>query len=85
MFSTVKEMTYFSEIRVKNLKTKKEMKKSSVAAKKTNKKILKKRKREGFDSSVVEFDEESSVECRPHEKYCILHGKCSHSTDNCQD
>ena len=45
----------------------------------------KKRRKEDFDSSVVESSEESTKACCPNKKYCILYGKCSHSTDNCKD
>ena len=41
-----------------------------------------KRKREDSDSSVVESSEEFTEALRRTRKYCILHGKCSHSTDN---
>ena len=59
-------------------------KKSSAAAKKSLKKI-KKRKQEDSDSSVVESSEESTKARHPNKKYCILHGKCSHSTESCKD
>ena len=83
--STVKEMTDFFETRVENLEPKGKKKKASTAAKKTHKKSAKKRKREDSDSSVVESSQESSVEHRPNRKHCILHGKCSHSADNCKE
>ena len=51
--STIKEMTVFFETRVENLEPKEEKKVSSTAAKKSLKKI-KKRKMEDSDSSVVE-------------------------------
>ena len=82
--STIKKMTDFFETKVKNLVPKEE-KKSSAAAKKSHKKSTKKRKREDSDSSIVESSEEPFVECWPDWKYCILHGKCTHSTDNCKD
>ena len=66
------------------MQIKEDKKKSSVASKKA-KKSLKKRKREDSDSSVVESSDESTKARRPTRKYCILHGKCSHSTDNCYD
>ena len=40
---------------------------------------------EDSDSSVLESSEESTDARRPIRIYCILHGKCSHSTDNCKD
>ena len=83
--STIKERTDFFETRVENLEPKEEKKKSSAATKKTNKKNLKKRKKENSSSNVVESIEESSVERQPNKKYCIIHGKCSHSTDDCKD
>ena len=42
-------------------------------------------KREDSDSSVIEISEESTEARHPSKKYCILHGKCSHSTDYCKD
>ena len=60
--------------------------KSSVAAKKPKeKKSTKKRKSEDSDSSVVESSGDSCVENSTTKKYCIQHGKFSHSTDNCKD
>ena len=76
-------MTDFFETRVENLEPKKDKKKSSAAAKKS-KKSHKKRKREDSDSSVVESSKESTKARCPNKKYCILHGKCRHSTDNCK-
>ena len=75
-------MTDFFETGVENLEPREDRKKSSAVSKK---KALKKRKREESDSSVVESSEESTKACRPTRKYCILQGKCSHSTDNCND
>ena len=77
-------MTDFFESRVETLEPKKDKKKSSAAAKKL-KKSNKKRKREDSDSSVVESSEESTKTRCPNKKYCILQGKCSHSTDNCNN
>ena len=82
--STIKEMTDFFETKVENLEPKEDKKKSSVASKKSRK-SPKKRKREDSDSSVVEPSKELTEALRPVRKYCILHGKCSHSTDNCKD
>ena len=79
--STIKEM---SETRVENLETKEDRKKSSASSKKS-KKTLKKRKRKDSDSSFVEFSKESTKARHPTRKYCMLHEKCSHSTDNCND
>ena len=59
-------------------------KKSSAAAKRA-KKSTKKRKREESDSNVVESSRESTEARRPSKKYCILHGKCSHSTESWKD
>ena len=74
--STVKEMTDFSETRVENLEPKENKETSSAAAKKLkDKKSIKKRKQEDSDSSVIESSKDSSVEHRPVNKYCILHGK----------
>ena len=78
---TIKEMSDFFETRVENLEPREEMEKSSAASKKS-KKILKKRKREDSNSSVVESSKESTEARHPSKKYCILHGKCSHSTDS---
>ena len=82
--STIKEMTDFFETRVENIEPKEEEKKSLAAAKKSQKKA-KKTIREVSDFSVVVSKEESTVERRPNKKCCILHGKCSHSTDSCKD
>ena len=79
--STMKEMTDFFETRVENLEPKEDKRKSSAAAEKL-KKSYKKRKREDSDSSVIESSEESIEARRPNNNYCILHRKCSHSTDN---
>ena len=76
----------FFEIRVQNLEPKEDKKKFSVASKKSEKSHKKrKRKRDDSDSSVLECSEESTEARRPVKKYCILHGKCSHSTGNCKD
>ena len=82
--STIKEITDFFGTRVDNLDPKEDNKNSSVATKKI-KKSYKKRKREDSDYSVVESREEWTEARRPIRKYYILHGKCSHSTDNCKD
>ena len=82
--STIKELTDFFESRVENLGPKEDNKKSSSASKKLRK-ALKKRKRETSDYSVVESSDESTEARRPNKKYCILHSKCSHSTDSCKD
>ena len=82
--STIKEMTDFFETRVENLVSKKDKKKSLVASKKSHKNIMK-RDREDTNFSVVESSKESTEARRPIKTYCILHGKCSHSTDNCKD
>ena len=82
--STIKEMTGLFETRVENLEPKENRKKFFVASKKSRK-ALKIRKREDSDSSVVESSEEGNKAHRPTRKYCILHGKCSHFTDNCKD
>ena len=66
------------------MEPKEDKKKSSAAAKKFLKKA-KKRKREDFDCSVVEISEESTEVCHQINKYCILLGKCSHSSDSCID
>ena len=82
--STTKDMTHFFETRVENLEPKEDRKKISVAAKKS-KNAHKKRKREDSDSIVVGSSKESTKAQRPTRKYCILHGKCSHPTNNCKD
>ena len=82
---TIKEMTDFFETGVENLEPKEEKKKSFAAAKKTNKKNFKKLIREDSDSSVVESNEEFTIERRPNMKYCILRGKYIYSTDNCKN
>ena len=61
---TIKEMTDFFETRGENLESKEIKKKSSVAYKKS-KKVLMKRKRKHFDSSVVGFSDESTKARRP--------------------
>ena len=63
----------------------KEEKKKSSAAAKISEKNLNKRKREDSDFSVVESKKESYVERHPKSKYCILHGKRNHSTDSYWD
>ena len=84
--STIKETTDFFKTRVENLELKEEMKNSSAVAKKSNNiKSTKKRKREDSDLSIVESREKFSLERLSNRKYCILHGKCNHSTDNCKD
>ena len=82
--SIIKKMTDFFETRVYNLEPKEDRKKTTAASKQS-KKAHKKRKREDSDSSVVEASEESNKACRSTRIYCILHGKCSHCTDNCND
>ena len=77
-------MTDFFETKVENLEPNEEKKKSLSASKKS-KNVLKKRKRDDSDFSVVESSEESTRTRRPIRKYCILHGKYGHSTDNCKD
>ena len=77
-------MSDFFETRVENLEPKEDRKKSSSASKKPRK-ALKKRKREDSDSSVVESSDESTEARCTVRKYCILHGKCSHSTYNYKD
>ena len=77
-------MTDFFEPRVENLEPKEDKKKSSAAAKKSFKKI-KKRKQQESDSSVVESRKESTEARWTSKKYCILHGKCSHSSDRCKN
>ena len=67
---------------MENLETEEDKKNSSAAAKKSHKK---KRNWEDSKSSVVESSKESTKACHPSKKYCILYGKCSHSTDSCKD
>ena len=76
-------MTDFFETMVENLELKEERKKGSAVAEKSLKKA-KKRKQEDSNFSVVESSKESTEACRPKKKYCILHNKCSHSTDSCK-
>ena len=52
--------------------------------KKKDIKAFKNRKQADSDSIVVKLSEESSVEHRANRKYCILHGKCSHSLQKCK-
>ena len=67
------KITDFFESRVENLEPREEKKKSSPSSKnKQEEKANKKRQQGDYDSSVVESS-----------RYCILHGKCSHTTDNC--
>ena len=82
--STIKEMTAFFDTSVENLERKEEKKIYSAAANKA-KKSTKERKREDSDSSVIEPSKESTEACHLSKNYCILHGKCSHSTDTCKD
>ena len=74
----------FYETRVDNLESKEDKKKSSAGAK-ISKKSHKKREMEDPNSSVVESSKDSIKARRTNKKYCILHGKCSHFTDNCKD
>ena len=70
--STVKEMTDFFKTMVEHLEPKEDKKKSSTGAKKyKEKKSTKKWKRADSGSSVVESNEESSVEHKHVNKYCI--------------
>ena len=82
--SAIKEMTDFVETRVEKLESKEDKKKSSAAVKKS-KKSTKKRKKLDSDSNVEESSKKSTDAHRPSKKYCILHGKYSHSMDNCKD
>ena len=66
--SNIKEVTDLFETRVENLEPKEEKKKSSAAAMKSHKKSSKKFKHKDSDSSVVESNEESSIEHRPNRK-----------------
>ena len=85
-YFAVKEMTDFFDTRVEHLKSKEDKKKSSsVDNKGKENNSNKKRKQADSDSSVIESSWESSVKDRTIKKYCILYGKCSHSTDNCKD
>ena len=81
--STMKGMTDLFETRKENLEPNEDKKKSSTASKKSHKKI-KKRKREDSKSSVVDSSEESTEARQKCKKYCILHGKCCHSTNTCK-
>ena len=74
-------MSDFFETGIKNLEREEDKEKCSASAKIS----MKKRSRAGFDSRFIESSEESAVECSPVKKYCILHGKCSYSTNNCKD
>merc|ERR1711966_427836 len=70
---TVQNMADFFESRSENLEVKTGIKK----AKKSNNKPSKKRK-------AVQFDEESSEEKKSHRsKYCMFHGRCGHTIDQC--
>ena len=73
-------MSHFFETRVENLELNNDKKKSSKASKK-DKKSSRNRKRADSNSRVIESEEESCVEHNLSKKYCILHEKCSHSTD----
>ena len=77
-------MSDFFETRVENFEHREDRKKSVSVSQKLRK-ALKKKKRDDSDSSVVESSDESTDVRRPTRKYCILHGKCSHSTENCKD
>ena len=81
---TIEEMADLFETRVENLEPKEDRKKSSAVSKKS-KKSHKKRKKEDTNSGVVESSKESTETRRPIRQYWILHGKCSHSTDNYKD
>ena len=77
-------MTDFFETRVEILEPREDRKNYSAAAKRSLKKA-KKRKREDSNSSDVESSEESTEALYASKKYCILHSKCSDSTDSCKD
>ena len=77
-------MTDLIVTRVENLKPKEEKKNSSAATKKFLKKA-KKRKRKDSNSSVVKYSKESTRGHHLIKKYCISHGKGSHSTDSFKD
>ena len=47
--------------------------------------ISQEKEKKSSDSSVVESSEESTEARRLNKNLCILHGKCSHSTDNCKN
>ena len=81
--SAIKKMSDFFETRIENLEPREDRKKALVTSKKS-KKSHKQGKRENSDFSVVESSEESTEARLPTRKYCILHGKCSHSADNCK-
>ena len=81
--STIKEMSDFSETRVEHLEPKEENK--IYCSCQENPQKVKKRKREDNGSIVVESSEESAKAYCPSKKYCILHSKCSHTTDRCKD
>ena len=82
----VKEMTVFFDTGVEILELKEDKKKSSVAAKKfKDKKSAKKSKQVDSDSSVMEYSQETSLKHKQVKKYCILHGKCSHTIDKCKE
>ena len=81
--STIKEKSNFIETRVENLEPKEDEK--IFCSYQIIPQKIKKSKREDSDSSVVESSEESTEARRPSKKYCILYGKCSHSTNSCKD
>ena len=82
--STIKKMTDFFDTRVENLEPKEEKKNFQQLPRNTGNPT---RKGKGEDSyfSVIESSKELTKARRPNKKYCILHGKCSYSTDNCKD
>ena len=74
---TVQNMADFFESRSENLEVKTGIKK----AKRNKTKSSKKRKAVQFEE---ESDEESSEDERPkRNKYCMFHGRCGHTTDQC--
>ena len=57
-------------------------KKKSASTKSTHKSSKKKRKAVSFESDDSDDDDDDSND---GPKYCKLHGKCSHTTDQCKD
>ena len=82
--STIKEMSDFFETRVENLEPKEDRNNLQQLPRKALRKLRKGKEKTPI-YIVVESSEESTKAYRPSKKYCILHGKCSHSTESCKD
>ena len=81
--TTVKEMIDFFETGIENPNPSYDWIKSSMSSKKKKeRKFSNKRKQDGYNSSIGDSSEESSVDYKPARKYCIQNKKCCHTTNN---